>query len=697
MDAQSWERQAEQAGIILEYEDAWGVRKKTSTDTLRQLLAAMPGVDEDGVAPASLLPPVWVTGAGRSRQRAIPALAQATWTLVEESGRQHQGTLTAGLLELPAVLAEGYHQLSLQTPEGVQHDCRVIEAPLRCYEPPALLAGERLWGSCIQLYTLRSRRNWGIGDFGDLALMIEGIAGQGGAFVGLNPIHALYPATPAWNSPYSPSSRRWLNIIYIDVGGLEDFVHSEPAQRWWLLPQTQQRLQALRSADLVDYAGVMALKMTALQLAWQNFNQRLAADPQHQAFADFIRAGGESLRQQAVFDALHAWLNHKGPVSQSWQQWPAEYQQWQGAGVNAFCQQHPDQIAFYSWLQWQAVLQFDACFRLSQRLAMPIGIYRDLAVGVGAGGVETWSDDQLYCLKVTVGAPPDPLGPQGQNWGLPPQDPLVLKQRGYQPFIDMLRANMRHCGALRIDHVMSLLRLWWIPLEGGADQGAYVSYPVEDLLAVLALESQRQRCMIIGEDLGTVPAQITATLQQAGIYSYKVLFFERPDADSFRAPDDYLPQAMATLTTHDLATLRGFWQHEDLLLGQKLQLYPGEEVYQQLMADRSRARQALLNALHQWQCIDDSLAGDAGQLAMSPALNRGIHHYLAISRSALLGLQPEDWLAMALPVNVPGTTDQYPNWQRKLTREVEEIFADEQIRALLSDVSRWRTSVGPGV
>lgn len=688
MDANVLDRAALRAGIIPHYIDAWGKRKTISASTKRQLLAAMAGL-EGGPEETPPVPPVWVARAGHITPLPVTFDRPVAWDITEENGCFHQGESTGGNVALPDELPLGYHHLRLH--EGArQWSCRIIVAPPRCYEPPALLAGHKLWGATVQLYTLRSKRNWGMGDFGDLALMISGVARQGGAFVGLNPIHALYPAAPGWASPYSPSSRRWLNILYIDVGALADFQQSASAQAWWSDPQTQSRLAALRAEEWVNYPEVAQCKFTALAFAFEQFEARAADDPERQAFIAFNRAGGQSLRDQATFDALHRRLSGAEQALAGWRQWPPEYQQADGDGVREFSRRHRRDILFFTYLQWQAARQFDACSRLCEQLNMPIGLYRDLAVGVSEGGMETWSDRSLYCQTASVGAPPDKLGPQGQNWCLPPQDPNVLTARAYEPFIAMLRANMGGCGALRIDHVMSLLRLWWIPGGQSAGQGAYVRYPVDDLLAVLALESHRQQCMIIGEDLGTVPREITGKLQAAGIYSYKVLMFERTDPSRFRPPDEYVAQAMATLTTHDLATLRGYWQHDDLSLGHRLKLYPSEEVYQHLLADRQTARQALLSALHHWKCVPAKMSTNAQKLKMSPLLNRGLHRYLARSASVLVGLQPEDWLDMALPVNVPGTTDQYPNWRRKLSYDLPDMFDDDVLARLLREVNRSR-------
>lgn len=685
------DRAATQAGIAASYMNAHGKRQATSPETKRKLLAAMRG----NVLPSKGAPLPKVKIFYHGSPLALPLAGQGDylWTLLCEDGRQQQGRASAGkTLTLPGKLPLGYHQLTLSQEEQ-QWTCRLIVAPKRCYEPDVLLRGKKLWGACVQLYTLRSARNWGIGDFGDLRVMIDEVGRRGGAFVGLNPIHALYPASPESASPYSPSSRRWLNVAYIDVNAVEDFQRSEGAQQWWHQPTTQQLLDQARNSDWVDYRTVMQLKLTALKLAFPVFQARQEGDALKQAFAHFVEQGGSSLYQQAAFDALHAHLQAQDSSMWGWPVWPEAYRQGSSPAVLAFCQQHKDEVRFYLWLQWLAASQFSDCFRQSQQRKMPIGLYRDLAVGVAEGGAETWCEQDLYCLKASVGAPPDILGPLGQNWGLPPMDPHVMVARGYQPFIDLLRANMTSCGALRIDHVMALLRLWWIPYGETADQGAYVKYPVDDLLALLALESQRHHCMVIGEDLGTVPVEIVAKLRESGIYSYKVLYFEHDEEDQFRAPQSYPVQAMATITTHDLPTMRGYWQSGDLTLGNKLGLYPDAEVLKTLFADRERAKQGLLDGLHRYGCVPQKVGKKAFSLAMNPTLNRGLQRYVADSASALLGLQPEDWLNMAEPVNIPGTSDQYPNWRRKLSHTLEEMFADSQVNRLLKDLDKRRRKV----
>lgn len=688
MESKRLDSAALAAGIGPHYINAHGKPQSIGAETKRRLLDAM-HLTSAPKAVAAPLPPVVVYTHGKKMPLEITGSGAFEWALIAEEGQQHKGHTEGGKkLILPAKLPEGYHTLTLK--QGAHRwDCRVIVAPKRCFEPQALREGKKLWGACVQLYTLRSAHNWGMGDFGDLKAMLADVATRGGAFIGLNPIHALYPANPESASPYSPSSRRWLNVAYIDVNAVEDFHRSQEAQAWWEMPSTQQALEAARESEWVDYSSVTALKMAALRMAWKTFAARDDADDQRIAFETFVNHEGDSLYWQAAFDALHARQVKEDEMRWGWPVWPEAYRRIDTPAVKQFCKDAADEVRFYLWLQWLAYTQFAQCWETSQGFEMPIGLYRDLAVGVAEGGAETWCDRELYCLKASVGAPPDILGPLGQNWGLPPMDPHVMTARAYEPFIELLRANMKSCGALRIDHVMSMLRLWWIPYGETADHGAYVQYPVDDLLAILALESKRHKCMVIGEDLGTVPVEIVARLRDSGVYSYKVLYFENTK-NIFRAPESWPVQSMAVATTHDLPTLRGYWEGGDLTLGKTLGLYPDEEVLLGLYQDRARAKQGLLEALHEHGCLPKRAGRNASRMPMTATLNRAMQRYIADSNSALLGLQPEDWLGMAGPVNIPGTSYEYKNWRRKLSASLEEMFADDGVNRLIKDLDRRR-------
>lgn len=673
---------AQDAGISLRFINAHGEPETLSDDTKRALLAVMdtPG----GKAPP--LPPVQVFAARSKRQLTPQGNGTFSWQLQTEQGKNHRGEVQGGEpIALPPRLPQGYHQLTLSKGRQ-QWQTRIIIAPRRCYIPEPIEQGKKLWGALVQLYTLRSDDNWGIGDFGDLAMMLEEINAYGGDFVGLNPLHALYPAQPENASPYSPTSRRWLNVLYIDVNRLEDFQHSKAAQRWWNTAKTRNALEQARAAEFVDYSAVAELKLTALRFAWQRYQPRAAADV---AFQQFIVEGGDHLRYQAAFDGILAERSQQNPDEWGWPAWPEGWRNAVLPEVQQWCAEHQDEIQFWSWLQWVAQQQFAICFQISQELGMTVGLYRDLAVGVAQGSAETWQDPTLYKLGASVGAPPDRLGPQGQNWGLPPLDPHVMRARGYQPFIDLLRANMRDCGALRIDHVMALLRLWWIPYGESADKGAYVAYPVHDLLAILALESQRHRCMVIGEDLGTVPKEIVSLLRNSGIFSWKVLFFEQNRDGSYRQPQEYPRQSIASASTHDLPTLTGFWNEDDLILRNKLGHFAKQSMLNTEIKLRYQQRKALLDAMH-LAYVSHSHSKSTANLTMTPTINLSIHRFLAHTNSALLGLQPEDWLGMSSPVNVPGTVDEFPNWRRKLSVSLEKMFSYKKVTQLLNAVSEGR-------
>ena len=690
MDSKRLDNAALEAGISPNYINAHGKPQAIPADTKQRLLEAMNRTTTLKKVVVTPVANVLVFTSGTRMATALEGSGEYTWKLITEEGKQHKGHALAGKkMVLPATLPEGYHELTVSQNEH-HWQCRVIVAPKRCYEPAALMQDEKLWGACVQLYTLRSAHNWGIGDFGDLQRMLVDVAKRGGAFIGLNPIHALYPANPESASPYSPSSRRWLNVIYIDVNAVDDFLLSDEAQDWWKMPVTQQMLSEVRDAQWVDYSTVTVLKMAALRMAWKQFSRRTARDEQVVAFQAFEQQGGDSLYYQAAFDALHAYQVKEDEMRWGWPVWPEGFRDAHNPEVNAFCTEHRDEVNFYLWLQYLAYVQFEMCWQVSQSFKMPIGLYRDLAVGVAEGGSETWCDRELYCLKASVGAPPDILGPLGQNWGLPPMDPHVITARAYQPFIDLLRSNMTSCGALRIDHVMSMLRLWWIPYGETADKGAYVHYPVDDLLSILALESKRHHCMVIGEDLGTVPVEIVGKLRDSGVYSYKVLYFEHDEEKQFRAPLAWPKQSMAVATTHDLPTLRGYWESGDLTLGKTLGLYPDEEMLTELYQDRERAKQGLLDSLHEYDCLPKRAGHKASLMAMTARLNRGMQRYIADSNSALLGLQPEDWLGMPEPVNIPGTSYQYKNWRRKLSTSLEAMFADSEVNKLLKDLDKRR-------
>lgn len=714
-------------GIETQFTDAWGKPAEVAEkDQLRMLSALGFDVSDNAKAAAQLrerqllhwaepLDPVSVQN--RSEQvklelrLPLALVHQAlTVTVISEAGQSQQFKLVAvddgeltqvSLFDdveyqqyefmLPLALPYGYHRLELQI-DGDDDDFSqsLIVVPERCYQPQEF-AQQKQWGISVQLYAVKSDLNWGVGDFADLGQLVNYLAAQGADFVGLNPIHALYPAMPESASPYSPSSRRWLNMIYLSVAQMPGFSQCGALQQQLAQADFQAQLQAQRDKHWVDYSGVMQLKLPALRALYQWYLDHGQKDVALSAeFDRFVAEGGDSLRQLALYDALHLHLIAQDPHAWGWPNWPEQYRSADSEAVQAFATANQHDIGFFSYLQFCAQQQLAKVQQQAKDHGMLLGLYRDLAVGVSEASTEIWANPDLYCRDASVGAPPDILGPKGQNWGLPPMYPYELFRQAYKPMIDLFRANMRDSGALRIDHVMALLRLWWVPKGSvSAGEGAYLYYPIMDLLGILALESQRQQAVVIGEDLGTVPDGIFELLQQFGMYSYRIFFFEQAEDGGYISTAHYPVQAMSALTTHDMPTLIGFWHCSDLKLGLQLGLYT-EEILPGLYQDRHAAKQRILDSLHGHNMLPADYPRTVEHLGMDRTLSFALQQHLARGSCQLLCLQLEDWMEMTEPVNVPGTSDEYPNWRRKLSMTLEQLEQQEHIKSHLKQLTANR-------
>ncbi|MET4693271.1 4-alpha-glucanotransferase [Endozoicomonas lisbonensis] len=593
-------------------------------------------------------------------------------------------------LELPEDLPTGYHQLTLKN-RNLEAISLIIVAPAACYEPESLEQGHKIWGAAIQLYTLRTDHDWGIGDFSSLKQLAEKLASQGAHIVGLNPIHALYPANPPHASPYSPSSRNFINPLYLDVTAIPEFADSTEARAMVNGPEFQGAIADARKAEYVDYEQVASLKFKVLSLLYKEFqhNHVKTGSPRGKAFLNFCDIRGASLDRHATYEALYAHFRQLDIMSWGWPCWPDDYQTPDSDAVKAFSEQNRDAIDYYKYLQWLSEIQLAEAQKSALDAGMQVGIYRDLAVGVDRGGADVWSNRTVYCLDASVGAPPDGVAPQGQNWGLPPFNPVTLKQQHYAPFIEMVRSNMSHCGALRIDHVMGLLRLWWCPNGKTADYGAYTYYPLNDLLGIIKLESQRRECLVFGEDLGTVPPEIEASLPPARCYSNEVVLFSC-EGDRFMSPGEFKPMALTCISNHDIPTLRAWWNCLDLDLRQELGIYDTEKTEAEKQA-RHQDKMALIHTLID---INERPQGmnpdDITTLGYTRDVMEKLHYYLAKTTSKIVVLQLEDVLQIESPVNVPGTSSEYPNWQRKLTDTLESLFADGSNQALFRNICNIR-------
>ena len=686
-------------GVAARYRDFWHEDHAAPETTLRAVLAAM-GVDPAKPHAAEPRPFVWRVGATpRHADVAVAAPVPAAplqWDLSFESGGHAGGSCGPGdaapaghvairCQTLPDDLPTGYHRLVVSAPASggtVIATAAVIVCPPRCHLPPPA----RRFGPSVQLYALRSGRNWGIGDFTDLANLARIAAREGADFVGVNPLHALFLTRPGDASPYSPSSRLALNPLYIDVEALDDFAACEAARGTVAAAGFQAELARLRAAALVDYAAVAALKLRVLRQVFDRFDrehvERMTA--RGRALGAFGDAHPDLAWTPAVFEALHAMLHARDSAAWGWPVWPEQYRDHEAEAVQAFARTHRREVDFFLYLQWQADRQLAAAHEAALAAGMRIGIYRDLAVGANAGGAETWQAPDRYATTVHVGAPPDEFNGKGQDWGLPPWIPHRLPVSGYTPWVALLRANMRHAGALRIDHVMALLRLFWIPQGAAPTDGTYVAYPLDDLVALLALESTRHACAVVGEDLGTVPHEVRAALHSAGVHSYRVLWFERAGDGGFAAPQRYPAQALCSVTTHDLPTLAGFWSGADLAARDALHAYPDPAVRDAQYAERAADRGRLLQAL-----ADAGLRASEGPLPATLTQDdvRAVHAYLARTPCALMALQLEDVFGATEQVNLPATSEAtHPNWRRKVTVPLEDWTGDGRFASVCAAI-----------
>lgn len=535
---------------------------------------------------------------------------------------------------------------------------------VRCHVPDWLQDG-RCWGIACQLYGLRSDRNWGIGDFEDLARFAEIVAAAGGDFLGVNPLHALLLAAPEGCSPFWPSNRRYLNPLYIAVD------KAPGAER---LGEALDLPNSVRDGDLVDYASVGRLKHRALERLWRLFeadgDEALTAD-----FHSFVAEEGESLYLHALFEALSEAMTAEGHGA-TWPGWPEAYRNPAADGVKAFAAGHHDRVTFHCFLQWVADRQLAEAQRRARAAGMRIGLYLDFAVGVAPDGSATWSDRALLVPGARIGAPPDYFNAAGQDWGLSPISPTVLATRGIRPIRDALDTVLRHAGALRIDHAMSLYRLFWIADGFTAADGAYVRYPFAAMVQTIAEVSEARHAIVIGEDLGVVPDGFRDAMHAAGIQSYRVLFFEKRD-DHFLPADAYPREALACVTTHDTQTLAGWWSGHDLATRAGIGMIAPEALAGD-RAQRAHMRRRLLGLLEGEGLLPPDLAPvmrdeAAPDFALPAALAVAVHRFIARTPSRLVAASADDLAGALDQVNIPGTVNEHPNWRRKLPVALEDI------------------------
>jgi 4-alpha-glucanotransferase len=704
---------ADRVGILSCYNAASSGEERPTSDATRVGLLAAMGLDAATEAAAAealrgiaereqsrLLEPVLVATQGRAAGEVNLRLpeggaAPAEWSLElsAEDGRREraEGRIDsagdrAGLrIPIPgAPLHPGYHSLRMAIERAGRHWEEVqtrIVAPSRCTTVEDQIGERRAFGLWANLYSVRSSRAWGAGDLGDLRTLLEFAAREGAAFVGVNPLHAL------WNrdeyvSPYAPISRLHRSLLYLEIAAVPELDSCPAARERIASPGFAQTLEQLRATTHLDYERVVAAKRAVLELLHRTFatQHRDAETPRSRAYRRYLEQGGRALRDFATFLALADHLGHTAQ-ERGWRGWPPRYRDPDSAAVHRFREEHGESVDLHCWVQFELDRQLGETAEAARAWGLPIGIYSDLAIGSSSGGSDTWTFPGLFADGANVGAPPDAFAKTGQDWGFPPIDPLRLRAQSYGYWIRMLRAAFAHAGALRIDHIMGLFRLYWIPAGDAATEGAYVRYPARDLLGILALESQRSGAIVIGEDLGTVPRGLAARLARWGILSSRVLYFERRGG-SFRSSKRYSRRALVTANTHDLAPLAGFLSGRDLRLRREVgQIASDEELHaRQLERDRD------CDALRRRLAIEGLLPSGAPP-PHPDQFAAAVTGFLCRTPAPLVGLSLDDLVGEAEPANLPGVAaSHHRSWTRRMRVPLEQLPSNPAVRSSLQAV-----------
>jgi 4-alpha-glucanotransferase len=577
-------------------------------------------------------------------------------------------------LPLPAELPLGYHKLKISIDGKSTGETYLIVCPDRAYLPENLKAGGRTAGFNVTLYGLRSDRNWGCGDFTDLRSLIDWASTEiGVSFIGLNPLHALHNRVPYNTSPYLPLSIFYKNLIYIDIESVPECSSSECAQRLLHSRTIQDELRKLREAEFVQYEKIDRLKRRFLKVLFREFRSgRNKSSSRAKDFAEYSKHEGDLLHRFALYCALDEVLHKQDRNLWTWHHWPLEYHSPESQACRDFAEQHSPLVQFYKYVQFVIDEQLAAAEDYAKQ-RLPIGLYHDLALATDNAGSDLWAHRDLYVNGCRVGAPPDDFSPKGQDWAFPPPRSSAHRENGYQLYRESIRKIVSRGGALRIDHVMRLFRLFWIPDGVEASEGIYVRDNATDLMRILALESARSKNIVIGEDLGTVTDEIRSMLSSFGILSYRLFYFEKHHDRSFKRSHEYPLHALVSSTTHDLPTIAGFWKCRDIE-ARKAAGLADEQGYRSQLEDRKREKQQILDTLHSESLLPAYYARNAEHVPeVDGDLHNAIIGFLAQVPSMILLLNQEDFTKETEQQNLPGSTAQYPNWQRKMKVKIEEL------------------------
>lgn len=659
------------AGLQIDWEDALGQAQRVSDRSLVAILAALGYMADSDTAIADSLARIAhdrengcnfvsaVVGEALLLPAACGAGGPAELILEDGSRRQVDVEAVGAGLRVSAIDTIGYHRLTIGARE-----ISVAIAPPRCFSVEDAAGGRLLWAPAVQIAGLCSESGSAFGDFGTLADAAWAFAARGADAIAISPVHALFPADARRFSPYAPSTRQFLNVLHADPA----LVGGEAA--------------AAGTGELIEWDQAMPARMHVLRQAYDRRSDltRAAAD----AHAE---QGGSDLERHARFDALHAHFFQK-TGAQGWRDWPAAYHDPGGEAVARFAVDNSETIGFYRFLQWLAKRSLDAAQRAAIDGGMALGLIADLAVGMDPGGSHAWSRPDDLLTGLSIGAPPDLLGPDGQNWGITGFSPLALQRTGFAPFIATLRAALDHAGGIRIDHALGLRRLWVVPEGATSAEGAYLAMPMDDLFRLIALESHRARAVVIGEDLGTVPAGFRPAMDEKAMLGMRVLWFERDDAGGFLPADSYPHDAAAMTGTHDLPTVAGWWRGRDIEWRWRLGRMSRAVDQAADHAARDEERAAL------WQALVAAGVAHGTQPApedTGPVVDAALA-FIGRTGSVLAIVPMEDILATVEQPNMPGTIDEHPNWRRRLPAPTAVLLANPAVAARLAvfDAERRR-------
>jgi len=730
-DQREIEEAARAWGIETDYWDIWGKQHHASQELETAILKSM-GVDLSSKASlhqaierrqqrqwrSPLAPTIFLTaGVPHEVPVSLPAVhadSGSTLRIRLEDGRPIELEIALGEISacdvveldgqplvskrvrLPGDLPLGYHEMTIDMAGETSKPSRLIVCPSRAFEP-AWLGTRRAAGLAISLYGLRSQRNWGCGDTTDLRALTDWVAERTGtSFIALNPLHAIANRQPYNTSPYLPNSIFYRNPIYLDIEAIPDFAASPRAVALFQSEGVQKEIATLRDAELVEYERVYSLKLRFLKLLFQTFlDEWRDSTPRAAELKRYIEREGDLLHRFAVHSALDRAIHKECPDIWNWTGWPEQYQDPESNATREFARKHWHSVLFFKYVQWQLDLQLAGAQRHAIERGLSVGLYHDLALATDRFGSDLWAHREFFASGCHVGAPPDGFSPKGQDWGFPPPNSDRHVDDGYGRFAQSIRKNCQHGGALRIDHVMRFFRLYWIPDGMDATVGTYVRDRFEALLSILALESVRNRVIVIGEDLGTVPDEAREVLHRFGILSYRLLYFEQDNYGRFRPPQEYPRDALVSATTHDLPTLAGFWTGRDIDARREAGLLTDEGAYQSMRADRAREKQKLLDLLIGLKLLPDWFPRDQ---ALVPELVGELHNaivgFLASTPSKLMVLNQEDLLKQVEQQNLPGSTAEYPNWRRKMKCTVEELWTSGEIRDFALMFRSWLDKTG---